>query len=309
MRTLPARHRGAAILVAMLIVALAAAAAAAALREQDLAIRQLTTMRDYEQAVWVLKGGAQWARSIMQQDARSSSADHGGELWATGLPSTEIEQGTVAGEIADQQAMFNVNNLARDGLASARDLAVFKRLLAAIGLDAGVAAAIADWIDADSEALPEGGAEDDYYLRLAVPYRAANQPVSEIGELLRVRGVDEQVLAQLRRVATALPQRTAVNVNLAPPEVLAATVQGLTLAEAQALTGGRAATPFRSMDEFRARLPKRPFQWEEGDLAVDSQFFLIRGRATVGRADVRMEALLQRERSAAMPAIVWQRMR
>ena len=79
MRTLPARHRGAAILVAMLIVALAAAAAAAALREQDLAIRQLTTMRDYEQAVWVLKGGAQWARSIMQQDARSSSADHAGE--------------------------------------------------------------------------------------------------------------------------------------------------------------------------------------------------------------------------------------
>lgn len=301
-------HRGAAILVAMLIVALAAAAAVSLLRQQDLALRQLTTARDYEQATWVLKGGAQWARSILMQDARSSNVDHGGELWATGLPSTDIEQGTVSGEISDQQALFNVNDLALDGKASARDIAAFKRLLQAISLDSGLAEAIADWIDADSESLPGGGAEDDYYMRLTAPHRAANQPVVEIGELLRVRGVDEQVLAQLRRFTTALPRRTPVNVNLAPPEVLVAVVSGLTLAEAQALVGGRATTPFRSMEEFRARLPRRAFQWEEGDLSIESQFFLVRGRATVGKADVRMEALLQRERTA-MPTIVWQRMR
>jgi general secretion pathway protein K len=308
MTSLPSRHRGAAILVAMLIVALAATAAVSLMRQQDLALRQLTTMRDYEQASWVLKGGAHWARSILMQDARSSSVDHAGELWATGLPSTEIEQGTVAGEIGDQQALFNVNNLSRDGMSSARDLAAFKRLLAAIGLEASLAAAIADWIDADGEPLPEGGAEDDYYLKLAVPYRAGNQPVTEISELLRVRGVDEQVLSQLRRFATALPRRTPVNVNLAPPELLLAMVPGLTLAESQALVGGRAEKPFGNMEEFRARLPRRAFQWEEGDLAVDSQFFLVTGRATVGRADVRMEALLQREKTT-MPTILWQRMR
>ena len=119
----------------------------------------------------------------------------------------------------------------------------------------------------------------------------------------------QQVLAQLRRFTTALPRRTPVNVNLAPPEVLVAVVSGLTLAEAQALAGSRAGSPFPNLEEFRKRLPKRAFQWEEGDLSVDSQFFLVQGRATVGRADVRMEALLQRERTAAMPAIVWQRMR
>lgn len=306
--TLPRHHRGAAILVAMLIVALAAAAAVSLLRQQDLALRQLTTARDYEQATWVLKGGAQWARSILMQDARSSNVDHGGEVWATGLPSTEIEQGTVSGEISDQQALFNVNNLALDGKASARDIAAFKRLLQAIGLDAGLAEAIADWIDADSEPLAQGGAEDDYYLRLAVPHRAANQPVAEFNELLRVRGVDDQVLAQLRRFATALPRRTAVNLNLAPPEVLIAVVAGLTLAEARVLAGSRATTPFRSMDDFRARLPRRDLQWDEGELSVESQYFLVKGRATVGKADVRMEALLQREKSA-MPTILWQRMR
>lgn len=306
--TLPCRHRGAAILVAMLIVALAAAAAVSLLRQQDLALRQLTTARDYEQATWVLKGGAQWARSILMQDARSSNVDHGGEMWATGLPSTEIEQGTVAGEIIDQQALFNVNNLAPDGKANAVNIAVFKRLLQAINLDANLAEAIADWIDTDNETLSRESAEDAYYLQLAVPHRAANQPVLEIGELLRVRGVDEQVLAQLRRFATALPRRTPVNVNLAPPEVLVAVVQGLTLAEAQALAGSRGTTPFRTMDDFRARLPRRAFQWEEGELSIESQFFLVKGRATVGKADVRMEALLQREKTA-MPKILWQRMR
>lgn len=306
--TLHARHRGAAILVAMLIVALAAGAAAAALRQQDLALRQLATARDYEQATWVLRGGALWARSILMQDARGPNVDHGGELWATGLPPTEIEQGTVAGEISDQQALFNVNNLSLDGKPSARDLAAFGRLLAAIGLAPDLAPAIADWIDSDSEPLPQGGAEDDYYLRLAVPYRAANQAVVEINELLRVRGVDAQVLAQLRRYATAVPERTAVNVNLAPPEVLVAIVPGLTLAEARALAASRTTSPFRNLEEFRARLPKRAFQWEEGELSVASRFFLVRGRATVGRADVRMEALLQRER-AGLPSILWQRMR
>ena len=302
------RQRGASILVAMLITALAATAAVSLLQQQDLALRQLTTARDYEQALWILKGGAQWARSILQQDARASATDHGGELWATGLPSTDIEQGTVAGDIRDQQGLFNVNNLALDGHTSARDLDTFRRLLQATGLDAGLAPAIADWIDADQEALPQGGAEDETYLRLSVPYRAANQPVAEIGELLRVRAMDEAALAQLRRFATALPRRTPVNVNLAPPEVLVALVQGLTLSEAQVLASGRATAPFRSLKDFADKLPRRVLQWNEAELTVASQYFLVQGRATVGRADVRMEALLHRS-ERAMPDILWQRMR
>jgi general secretion pathway protein K len=301
------RQRGAAIIVAMLIMALASAAAIAALQQQDLALRQLTTARDYEQATWVLKGGAQWARSILYQDGRISAVDHGGELWASGLPRTDIEQGTVSGEIMDQQGLFNVNNLALEERASARDIEMFRRLLEAIGLNADLAEAIADWIDADDEALPAAGAEDDYYLRLPSPYRAANQPVVELSELLRVRGMDEASLARLRGFATALPRRTPVNVNLAPPELLLVMVPGLTPEEARALASTRVQAPFRSLEEFEKRLPRRGMKWIEGTLSVGSSYFAVRGRATVGKADVRMEALLQRERGA-MPVVLWQRM-
>jgi general secretion pathway protein K len=305
---LPKSQRGAAVLIAVLIVALAAATAASALQQQDLAVRQLATARDYEQAVWVLKGGTQWARSVLAQDARTSTVDHAGEIWASGLPSTEIEQGTVAGDISDQQGLFNVNNLVRDGKPSPRDVAAFKRLLPAIGLNAELADAIADWVDADQETQSEKSAEDTFYLRLPVPYRSASQPIAELGELLRVRGVDETVLAKLRAFATALPRRTPVNVNLASPELLVAVLPGLTPAEASVLASGRAAAPFRSLEEFQKRLPRRELQWNEGELSVASQYFMVRGRVAVGWAEVRMEALLVRDKPA-MPSIVWQRVR
>lgn len=303
----PIHQRGAVVIVAMLIVALAATAASMMLQQQSVAIRQLEAARDYEQARWLLDGGAQWARVILRADSRSSTIDHGGELWATGLPPTEIEQGTLSGAILDQQGLFNLNNLVRDGKSSARDVDMLKRLLQTIGLRADLADVIADWIDADSTLQSPEGAEDAYYLNLASPYRASNQPMSAIEELLRARGSDNAVVARLRQFATVLPRRTAVNVNMAPPEVLVAIVDGLTLPEALVLAGSRRAAPFSGRDDFRTRLPRTELNVNNEDISVDSQFFLVHGRASVGKADLRMQALVHRS-GTALPSIVWQRM-
>jgi len=303
----PGRQRGAVVIVAMLVVALAATAAGLMLQQQDASIRQLEVTRDYEQARWLLHGGAQWARVILRTDARSGTIDHGGELWASGLPPTDIEQGRLSGEIQDQQGLFNLNNLARDGKPSEHDIAMLRRLLPMIGLRAELADAITDWIDADSDPQSSEGAEDAYYLRLATPYRSANQPMSAIEELLHVRGCDASVLARLGRFATALPRRMPVNVNLAPPEVLVALVEGLTLPEAQVLASSRRAAPFRGRDDFRTRLPRSELNVNNEDISVDSQFFVVQGRASVGKAELRMRMLLQRV-GTTLPAIVWQRL-
>jgi len=274
----PIRQRGTVVILAMLIVTLAATAAGFALQRQELSIRSLEAARDYEQARWILKGGANWARFILAEDARSSVVDHAGELWATGLPPTEIEHGTLAGDIGDQQGLFNLANLIRDGEPSARDIAALKRMLQAIGLRAELADAI-----------------------------AASQPIFEIGELYRVRGCDDAVVARLRQFATVLPRRTQVNVNTALPEVLVAIVDGLTLAEALVLANGRKAAPIRDAGDFRARLPRPELSVSGEDISVQSRFFLVQGRAEIGKAHVRMQALLQRE-GPALPIIVWQRM-
>ncbi|MBC7803866.1 MAG: type II secretion system minor pseudopilin GspK [Candidatus Parcubacteria bacterium] len=302
----PRQQQGVVVIVALLIVALAATAATLMVQQQDFSARQLEAARDYEQARWVLNGGTHWARAILAEDARSNRVDHERELWATGLPPTDFEQGRISGAIRDQQGLFNLNNLARDGKSSERDVAALKRMLRTLALRADLAEAIADWIDADSIRNP-GGAEDADYLRLPAPYLAANRAMTDLNDLRRVRGVDEAALAKLRLFATVLPRRTPVNVNLAPPEVLSAVVDGLTLPEARVLVSSRSAAPFRDRDDFRSRLPRRDLLVSDEEIAVESQFFLVEGRAQVGKADLRASTLLQRGGNT-LPSIVWQRL-
>ena len=271
------RQRGTVVIVAMLIVALASTAAGVALQQQDLLVRQLEAARDYEQARWVLRGGTHWARTILAEDIRAGDIDHLGELWASGLPPTDVEHGSLAGEIEDQQALFNLANLIRDGKPSVPEVAAFRRLAASIGLRAELAGRIVD-----------------------------AQPMSELDELGRVPGCDEQVLALLRRFVTVLPQRTPVNVNTAKPEVLAAVVEGLSTAEALVLVQGAKTQPIRGIDDMRARLQRPDLLLASDVVSVRSRFFLVRGRARLGKADVRLQALLQRE-GKALPAILWQR--
>lgn len=272
----PGRQRGAVLIVVLLLVALVAALAGTRLEQQELAIRRLESERDFVQAQWVLKGGTDWARSVLAEDARSGSLDHRKELWATGLPPTQIEQGTVSGEIVDYQGLFNLANLTRDGKPSERDIAHFKHLLAVLGLRPELGDAI-----------------------------AASPALSEIGDLYRVQGCDEAVIAKLKPFVTILPRRSPLNVNTAAPEVLSAVLDGLALADAQVLAKSLAAAPVQRKEDLALRLP-RPDLLNAQDLDVASGFFLVRGRAQVGQADVRVEALLERS-GKGLPAIVWER--
>ena len=274
------RQRGTALILALLVLAIAAAAAAAMVQSQDLQARALQAERDHEQARWMLRGGMHWARSILDADARASREDHRGELWASGLPPTEVQLGSLAGEIRDEQALFNLNSLLRGGKIDPPQLAVLRRLLAVLGLRPQLADAIA-------AAIQSGGA------------------LADTGELAGVRGLDADALARLQRYATALPQPTPVNINTAPPEVLAALVEGLALAEAQALARLIASGPLRQREQFQAGL-RTGLTVNPDHVAVASQFFVVHGRARVGGADLRMHALLQRG-SKGLPAIVWQR--
>jgi len=277
---LPNSQRGTAVIIAMLVLALAVAGAAAMLERQGLDARALQSQRDYEQARWMLRGGMQWARSILAEDARAGATDHRRELWASGLPPTDVQLGSLAGEIRDEQGLFNLNNLLRGGKPDPMQIGALGRLLGTIGLAPALADAIAARID-------------------------PKRPLADVAELAGVGGLDANALERLRRYATALPRATAVNINTAPAEVVAALVEGLALSEAQALARRIATDPVRNREEFQARL--RPdLRPNLESISVSSQFFMVQGRAKVGDADLRMEALLQRT-GTGLPVIIWQR--
>jgi len=298
------KNCGAALILVLLIVALATSVAVFMASRQNLWLRQVESQFDRAQARRVGIAAIDWARAVLAEDARTGSADHGKELWTTRLPTMPVDNGEITGVIEDRQGLFNLNNLVRNGTTSASDVAQFRRLLGILGLSGELATALADWMDADSETQYPGGAEDLYYLSLPQPYRAANRPLAELSELLRVKGFDERAIESLRPYVAVLPAPGPINVNFAPPEVLAAVAQGMTLAEARMLVQERDIQPFKDTADFRQRLPHERITMPDGSISTSSQFFLVTGRATIGRAQVSTQALLQRV--GGWPSVVWQ---
>jgi general secretion pathway protein K len=300
-------QRGVAIVLAMGVVALAALAATAMMVSQSTWSKQVELTAGHVQAQFLIRAGLDWARAVLSDDRRASNVDHLGEPWALRLPPIPVENGSLAGHIEDQQGKFNLNNLLKDGTISLAKLAHFRRLLSILDLPPELADALADWLDADSEPQPQGGAEDAYYLSLQPPYLAANRPLTDAAELALVRGFDESVRARLRPFVTALPRYTAVNANTASPEVLAAVVEGLGLDGAREMVAQRERTYFRNFSDFFNRLPAGlTLTVPAEDISVSSNYFIATMQVTIGGAQARGSALLARE-SAGWPAVVWRK--
>lgn len=301
-----AQQRGVAIVLAMGVVALAALTATAMMTTQSTWLRQSELSAEHVQAQTLIQVGVDWTRALLSDDLRTSNVDHLGEPWALRLPPMPVENGELTGHIDDQQGAFNLNNLVNDGEINLAQLAHFQRLLSILGLPPALADALADWLDTDSEPQPQGGAEDEFYTTLQLPYLTANRTLIDVGELVLVRGFDDGVRARLRPFVSALPAFTAVNVNTAPPEVIAAVVDDLGLDDARALVEKRERTYFRDRTDFLNQLPKDALVVTE-DISFSSNYFMVQMRVTIGSAQTRSVVLLARQ-DANWPTIVWRKM-
>lgn len=297
------RQRGAAVLVAMLVVAIAAISASSFMFRSRVEWRRMDNLIRQDQAHWVLRAAQQWGATVLLDDARNSSVDHRGEVWATRLPPVEAEGYRMWGVMDDQEARFNLNNLVRGGEVDVQQLEILVRLLQALRLPENLAYAIADWMDADDVPFGEQGVESDYYAGLPSPYLAANHPIVRVNELLRVKGVTPQVVAALRPYVTALPTATPINVNTASAELLTALVPGLSSDAAYAIVARRERAYFRNVEDFRQALPAGVAPPVTG-IAVASQYFLVQARANNERLSVGSEALYRRE-ALGLPRLLW----
>jgi general secretion pathway protein K len=251
--------------------------------------------------------GVQWTRQIVFENAPAGTIVHLGQPWALRLPAMPIENGSIAGYIVDAQSRININNLATGSTTAASTRAALQRLFAALALPANLINAVGDWVDADDNPSDPGGAEDAWYLAQATPSLAANAPVRRVGELLLVRDAGPASMARARPFVAALDASTAVNVNTAPAEVLAAAVGGLDAAGAALLVASREKTPFASVADFKARLPRPDLLTDDASLTVRSDWFEVSIEARQGETLARARALLKRSTAAGeWPTVVWQ---
>jgi general secretion pathway protein K len=309
------RQSGLAAVTAILIVAVAASAAAVMLAQESATLDQAMMVASRAQAEQYSRAGLDWARGVLAQDGQASGdVDSLAEGWAQPIVGLPVERAVVAGNIVDEQGKFNLNNLVSGKSRSDEDVEIFRRLLASLGLPPQLSDAVVDWIDPDQDLTSSDGAEDAYYLGLARPYRAANQPMTQVEELFRVKGFDAAAVAKLSPYVTALiaPARTPINVNTAPAQVLTAALPGVPPAAIAQMVAGRTAKPFPSKVEVDAWAKAIDPKVSTAALDVKSGFFSVHVRVAQDDVQLADDALLQRTLATGKPAVVtvvWRRPR
>ena len=307
-------QRGAAVILALLTVALVAGIAAAAVGDLGVAMDQVIGRHDQAQARQLARGAVDWARNVLAEDAGRSGVDHLGEAWAVKVPPTPVEEGEVSGELQDLSGRINLNNLVQMGGAHLLERDRFMRLLGMVGVGEAdamqLADALVDWLDADDSPTLPGGAESAWYGAQQPPRRSANGPLASVAELTQVRGFSPALVARLSPFVAALPgSDSKINVNTAPPEVLAAVITDLPLDTARLMVVERGRAWFTSIASVNAWLENRGLkQADTSGLDIQSRHFLATGRARFGVSMVRMEVLLYRPTGQKWPSIVWQKL-
>ena len=321
-------QRGVAIIMAMLIVALATSVAAYAAWQQNLWIRQSQNLSTQAQALAVSRAAIYFGQKVLLEDLKNpntATVDTLDEDWAKYALTTPVEGGSVSGKIADQQGLFNVNNLAA---TTPGDQALQRRwfdaLLANLSLPAELADALQDYVDLDDQ----GPKEDLAYLGKSEPYRTANQPIYGIDELNRVEGFDEKVIAALKPFITAIPAvtpaaqgtstptitPTPLNVNTAPREVLDAVFGSGNGAQIETLRKNAAFKDFSNFQMATNNFLGQPdaqnpgaYPWSQTNIAAKSDYFLVAASSQFGNTKNGLIALVQRVNATDWPKIVWQK--
>lgn len=289
------RQRGMAIIAALVVVVAASALAASIIERQGLLANILITEGDRSQAAWMLRGGLDWARVVLQMDARDSPTTRPDAIWArpvVGLPVGSAEDPDYAlfsGQIEDEQGKYNLRNLADNASINPQEVLVLERLLGWLGLDASLASVMAQRV-ADAQSGKEAGPA-------AVGLRS-------LDDLRVVHGVTAQAIDALQPYITVLPAATTVNANTATPEVLGAVVDDLGLAGARDLIVQRdKGLWFSNRADFVNRL--RSHGPDAGRrISVSSDWFRVTGEVTVGDTMAGLRALLHRS-DRGLPSIRW----
>jgi len=282
-----------------LILALATILAVSMSSRQQLDIHRSANVFNFEQAYQYVLGAESWAKQILIRDQKNNEIDSFEDDWATVLPALPIEGGQMKGQIEDLQARFNINNLVLDGKPQKLYIDRFKRLLRNLDLNEDMSAVIVDWIDSN-EQIGFSGAEDNEYLNLSPAYRTANQAMSDVSELLLIKGIDFESYEKLRPFVCVLKSNTAINVNTASAEVLSSIVKDITLEDAKSLADDRKKEIYEKLENFLQHPLLKQKKVNNEGLSVSSNYFQLNSTAQIERISVEYTTILNRESSGSV---------
>jgi general secretion pathway protein K len=299
-----------AVVTALIIVAVVAALTTGLFMRQTAAVRQVENEAARTQARWVLAGGLDWARLVVLESLRREPIVHDGQLWAVPLLDTPLQRpgdqrvATFSGTIDDEQGKFNLYNVAQGGAIVPDQLATLQRLLALLGANDTLAARLAQQVQLSQPVKAVTDPQGNIVSQEIGPRAPAPRGLEDMLAVLRI---DEPLRSRLQATLTMLPAATQVNVNTAPPEVIAALLPGMSVAQARVLLSERdRGVWFRDSADFGNRVTGTGLPVAPPEVSATSAWFMATGTVAYERARVGLRALIQSP-DGRSTNIVWKR--
>jgi general secretion pathway protein K len=289
-----------AVLLVLAIVGVVGAEFAYSMRLEASAVR---AYRDGILAAHLAEAGiAQAIRELLAVNASYVALDDDGSLTfftrertvLPRLPRAKVPfgPGQYSYRISDEEARINLNAVPPERL---------DRLLQALGLEKNVRDTIVDsvqdWRDANEEHRTNGAESEDYYLKLALPYRARNGNLESLVELRQIKGVTDALYEgtpERLGLAEVLTVRSTgqININTTGPLVLRAL--GFSEAEISDVMLARRDAIFVSV----------PGRYAGRGLVATTRTFRIEAEGIIdGQVRARITAIVQRRTDTAPSSV------
>ena len=294
------RQQGVALITVLLVVAIVTVVSAGIIARQQLSIRSSANQLTARQAWHYALGGEALAQAMLQRDfkqaggAPGEAVDHWREAWARKIAPYEVEHGRISVSIEDLSGRFNLNSLVVNQQVNQIALQRFRRLLLRLQIESLLAERLIDWLDDNQDVTGSYGAEDNQYLLLEPPYRAANRPMQDVSELRLLLELSERDYRRLLPHVSALPAATALNVNTASALVLSTLADTLSPQAAQQLVLARGAEGYRQLADFTNQPALAGLGVQASGLTLGSQYFAARSEVQLGERRRVLISVLQR---------------
>jgi general secretion pathway protein K len=240
-------------------------------------------LKDYATAYHAAVSAVKIALSFLRED--KNGFDGEGDDWAR--PIVYSYRGiAISIRIEDECGKLNINTITKE-----RYYSIHSRLLEELEVEPLVADAIKDWIDRDSEPMPNG-AEEDYYAQFG--YRPSNENLKSLEELFYVKGISKTLFKRLKPYLT-VHSAGKINVNSAPKKLLLALSEDMSEEAADSIIEAR---PIKELPKIR-ELPAMSDElyYEIKPLITNRcDYFRISAVASFGEATAEVEAYTSRKK-------------
>ncbi|MDC0598263.1 type II secretion system minor pseudopilin GspK [Gammaproteobacteria bacterium] len=304
------RQTGVALLAALILMLAVVLTLGNIFYRHQIDVSRLSRTLHRDQALLLALSVENWAGQLLSSEQDEREVDSLDENWAMAVPILPVEGGYIRGCLIDLQSRINLNSFgsydserwanemdnAGNGLVRTW-LALLRN--AELPSHEGLAASIIDWVDENTEPVNQWGAEQITYDVDRSALMVANSALTEVAELVVIKGFNLAMVQQVQPWLTVLPLETAININTAPETLLLAMGGEYSQRFAEFVMTGR---PFDSVESFQQSLAtfltlpgeQVTALWPEEFVTVKSDYFQLTLQVTLGEAQLEVHSILDR---------------